>query len=241
MSHLWMVCTHMKYLVEESLRVNSEDLIGVFLYGSQNYGLDTADSDMDMIILTKKADKACQEIKSRLGVTKIFTLSHFVNLLKRGDLECLEVLFSTKSLVNDRYTSEWESFVKEYSECLNYNKVKRSLLRKLAEHLDFVLWNPYRDVTFYNKKRLYWAIRVMNQLKRVSDGESFESSLVCSENLRDRLVCIKTGDTTLTVGEFSKIFNDMGDYLRSYPKVEVSDSLEGEKCLNSLLDRLSVC
>ena len=65
--------------------------------------------------------------------------------------------------LNPKYKEHIKNFTKEFSKNINYNRIKYSLYKKLDEHLSHVLWmmkNPEKPR--YNKKRLYWAMRVYN-------------------------------------------------------------------------------
>jgi hypothetical protein len=164
---------------KQTLQIEDDNFIGIFLYGSQNYGLDYEGSDIDSILIVKSADRPKQELTVSTGKVKIYTLKYFIYRLKQGDLECYEILYTKYRILSSVYEKPFIKFIKEFSDCINYERVKRSLAIKLDEHLCHVLWlltNP--EKANYNKKRLYWAIRVCNQLQRIIEGEDYKSSLV---------------------------------------------------------------
>jgi hypothetical protein len=91
------------------------NFIGDFTYGSQNYGLDYEKSDQDTITLVREAEKPRQEIITSVGKTKIYTLKYFISRLKKGDLECYEILFTKFRNVNPIYENIFDNFVHAFS------------------------------------------------------------------------------------------------------------------------------
>ena len=86
----------------------------------------------------------------------------------------------------------------------------------------------------YNKKRLYWAIRVCNQLQRINDGESFESSLVYRDLIGYDLIQIKTVTNYLSIKDFSTIYKSLIEFIRSQCRYS-KDVLDAEeKCFSNL-------
>lgn len=218
----------------ETLKITNENFIGTFLYGSQNYGLDYEGSDIDTITIILESEKAKQELTLKNGKAKIYTLKYFLYRLKQGDLECYEIMYTKHNIINSIYANEFSRFVQEFSKCMNYERIKNSLYKKLDEHLSHVLWVLYNpEKARYNKKRLYWALRVQNQLQRISDGEDFKSSLVYNQTLDYDLRKIKTITNHLSIKDFNIIYKDLIKSLNSLPRFS-KDVLDiEEKCLSN--------
>lgn len=179
----------------------------MFLYGSQNYGLDNNKSDLDFIMIVGHNDKMMIEYKTSVGVVKIFTLEHFINQLKFGDLRCYEVLYTKYKIINKLYEKCFAQFVRDFSMCMNYERIKFALRKKIDEHLCYVLWFlTNKEKARYSKKRLYWAIRSWNQLQRINYGESFKDSLIYKPLINYDLSCIKTITNYLSPKEFNDIY-----------------------------------
>lgn len=220
--------------VLQTLNILNEDFIGIFLYGSQNYKLDYEGSDIDTILLVRTSNKPKKEISTSIGKTKVYTLKYFLYRLKQGDLECYEILYTTHKIINPIYTNHFENFVQEFSDCMNYERIKSALYKKLDEHLCHVLWMiQNKENARYNKKRLYWAIRVCNQLQRINEGEDFESSLVYHSSLDCDLIKIKTIANYLSLKEFNEIYKYLVKYLHFLPRYSKEVLNEEEKCLSN--------
>lgn len=208
------------------------NFIGDFTYGSQNYGLNYEKSDIDTITLVREAEKPRQEIVTPVGKTKIYTLKYFISRLKKGDLECYEILFTKFRNVNPIYENIFDNFVHEFSQVMNYNRIKYSLYMKLNEHMCHVLWLLKADGARYNKKRLYWAIRVYDQIQQLNNDTDFASSLIYNQENKEQLMKIKTETNYLSIKEFNKIYKDLSQFLLTYSKFNIEISDKEEKCLS---------
>ena len=123
---------------------------------------------------------------------------------------------------------------------MNYERVKNSLKKKLDEHLSHILWiihNP--EKARYNKKRLYWALRVCNQLQRIDDGEDFKSSLMYNSTLDYDLKKIKTITNYLSIKDFNDIYKYLNKYLYSLPKYSKDILDKEEKCLSKFYNSMT--
>lgn len=221
--------------IKRSFGISEDDFIGIFLYGSQNYKLDYEDSDVDSILIVRSADKQKQELQIPSGKVKVYTLRHFIYLLKQGDLECYEILYTKYKILNSLYEGYWTNFVQDFSNHMSYERIKRSLCNKLDEHLHHVLWIMInKDNARYDKKRLYWAVRVCNQLSRLNNGEDFESSLIYMELIGYDLMKIKTITNYLTSKELSEIYKHLVEFIRSQPLYSKEVLNEEERCLSKL-------
>lgn len=232
MQHLIMQYTANPIM--QILNIPCEDFIGNFLYGSQNYQLDYEGSDIDTILIVRAADKPKQEMMTSIGKTKIYTLKYFLHRLQLGDLECYEILYTKHKILNPMYADYFVRFVQEFSNCMSYERIKLALCKKLNEHLCHVLWilsNP--EKARYNKKRLYWAIRVCNQLQRINEGEDFESSLLYRSSWDCDLIKIKTITNYLSLKEFNEIYKYLVNFLRSLPHYDKDVSDEEEACISA--------
>lgn len=89
--------------------VNIENIIGCYLIGSQNYQLDDEQSDIDTIILVAPTLRDIALNKKPISKTYIqdngehITLKDirlFINGIKKGRLDCLEILYTQYYMIN---------------------------------------------------------------------------------------------------------------------------------------------
>lgn len=210
--------------VKEQLNVDNKNFIGLFLYGSQNYGRSYVNSDYDFICLVINTDKIFDTIRHEQGQVKVYNLNFFSHKLMRGDLECLEILFTRYKYINPAYLdiiTELYDSIKVFGQD---NRIKKSLKNKLKEHIDYLEIVTKKDFGFYNKKRFYWAFRVRKQLEQILAGKSFEESLYYPEDLIDDLMAVKTGKTQLSREEYKVKKNELINFLHSLPEFECSSN-----------------
>mgnify|MGYP003292467566 CR=1 FL=1 len=220
--------------VAKFIDINNKNFIGLLLYGSQNYRLSTLDSDIDVIMIVHSYPSNSAELFTKQGKMIVYTLNHFIELLKNGDDVCYQALFSDYKLLNPAYEECFLSFIERFSACMNYNRIKWSLKNVLQEHLDKLkLPRPIDSNCKYNKRRLYRAMQVHNQLTRINIGESYKSSIVY-DNLTDyNIIKIKTIDNYLSIKEFNVLLNSLLKYFNSLPTYDIIVNNKEEICFNS--------
>jgi hypothetical protein len=57
----------------------TDNYLGSFLYGSQNYELDNQNSDFDIITIVLKSNKRKQIRHTTTGIVKTYTLDYFID------------------------------------------------------------------------------------------------------------------------------------------------------------------
>lgn len=228
-------------LVKDLYDINDSNFIGAFLYGSQNYGLDTEESDKDIIILIKNNDKSHRQIKKSSGVIKIYTLQYFLSQLSKGDMECYEILYTKYRIINKKYENTFDNFVNEFTKVLNMDRIKWALGKKLFEHLSNISWIPFnRDDSKYHKKRAYWSYRVYDQLIRIIDNEPLRDTFVYNVSKRETLIKIKTITNYLSSKELKGDIQKMCSIFTFLPKNNIALSKAEKECLFSFGNMMSL-
>lgn len=228
-------------LVKDLYDINEPNFIGAFLYGSQNYGLDTEESDKDIIILIKDNDKSHRQIKKSSGVIKIYTLKYFLFQLEKGDMECYEILYTPHRIMNKLYEEIFDNFVNSFTKVLNMDRIKWALGKKLFEHLSNIAWIPFnKDDAKYHKKRAYWSYRVYDQLMRILNGEPLQNTFIYSESQKDKLIKIKTITNYLSSTELNNDIQKMSSIFSILPKHSIQlDEIENN-CLSQFCDEINL-
>lgn len=117
-----------------SALVPEDRIIGVFLYGSQNYGLQTETSDVDtkaLIMPSMDEICSCQKYVKEIKIPthdeeyehcEIMDVRHFIDSLKKQNINFCEVLFTDFSIVNKKYLFLWETLFRDNKELfVHYN------------------------------------------------------------------------------------------------------------------------
>lgn len=128
------------YEVAKTL-VPEDRIIGVFLYGSQNYGMDGPNSDVDTkclvlpsfeeVTLNKKAANFEYHFDNGEHL-KVIDIREFLRLIKRQNPNDTEILFTKYYILNNTYAGIW-----------------------------YYLWSHREDVAHYHPRRAIDTMRYM--------------------------------------------------------------------------------
>ena len=109
-----------QYLIEYGF--NENNIIGIFLYGSQNYNLDTPTSDWDtkaIIVptfdevlfdrpLSKEID--VQRIEGEWEHCEVKDIREMVNMFKKQNINFIEILYTQYKWINPTYLNLWNKY-----------------------------------------------------------------------------------------------------------------------------------
>lgn len=231
----------MYQLAIKVLKEIDSNFIGIFLYGSQNYNLHTSESDRDVIILLQENRVPKKEVKFGFGVAKIYTIKYFISRLQKGDMECYEILYTNHRHINPQYEKVFNDFITNFSEVINYDRIKLGLARKLSEHISNISWIPFnRDKEKYHRKRVYWSYRVYDQLKRIIFGERLETTFVYKESDRERVLKIKSQPNYLSLRELDRDLHQMAEELKRLPRLSADFTIAETECVSKFYNNISV-
>ena len=212
MKEKWMA--RIKEHYDHSLRyvLNENQIFGVFLVGSQNYGLATSDSDVDtrVIILpsvNEIATNAKPVSKQVIFEDEHLTLTDFrlwFQQLRKGDPSIVETLFTDYFIINPLYAEVWEDIVEaredisrfdEKATChaikgVFFNK-KKYCFKKTEEKKEVF------EKFGYNPKCLMTMLRLHNLLVRFTVQEESLSTALKLDEHRNYLLDVKNGHHSL--------------------------------------------
>jgi predicted nucleotidyltransferase len=140
------------------------EIFGIFLYGSQNYGLEHENSDIDvkLIYFPEKSDekgKVEAEVKAYIredvadGKVVLATYNEFLDGLKTSHPTCLEILYTDYYIINHKYTNIWEYLLTNREIIAHSNE--KSAIKELLRHLMELIVSDYTfffDTKVSNKK-----------------------------------------------------------------------------------------
>lgn len=230
----------MYQLAKTILGTIDSNFIGIFLYGSQNYHLNTEKSDRDAIMLVRENQVSKKESRYEAGIVKTYTLKYFLTRLQKGDMECYEILYTKYRFVNECYEEIFNKFVIEFTKVINLDRIKHGLALKLSEHLSNVAWIPFgRTNEKYHVKRVYWCYRVFDQLTRVIQEENLENTFIYNNLKKERLLKIKTIPNYLSLKELDGDLREMISQLQKLPKYNIDTTKAEQDCLSYLYNQIS--
>lgn len=179
---------------EESLTMfNESRIVGIFLQGSQNYGLQIPTSDVDTkLIVTPTFDEVVLN-KKPISTTHVRTNDEHIDLkdirlmlatFRKQNLNFIEILFTPYFIVNPTFADEWGRLQAQKEKIAHYspyNAVKT--MKGIAMEKYHAMEHEYPSKLEvlakygYDPKQLHHLLRVKEYLQRYINGESYEDCL----------------------------------------------------------------
>lgn len=168
-------------------------IVGIFLQGSQNYGLDTEESDVDtkLIVLPKFEDIVFN--KQPISTTHIREneehidfkdLRLYIQTFRKQNINFLEILFTDFKILNNEYEKFWNVLIENREAIARYNPYQAvKAMKGHAIEKYQKMEHPYpnkKDVLEkfgYDPKQLSHLVRIENYLERYIEGESYKNCL----------------------------------------------------------------
>lgn len=223
----------------------------VNLYGSQNYKMDTPESDYDFKALVLptfeqvvSVDKPVSKVYSYgSGQVDVKDVRVMFNEYKKQNCQYLETLFTDFYWVNPLYKEEWER-VRVLAPRVARADVKRHLNAMCGMALEkaHALTHPYESKVGllnergYDSKQLSHAFRLSFMMDKYMAGEDYKSLLVPSPEELKLLMDLKLYRPQLSVGEATRLCKEKVDemhekkknYLNVRPKLGVDEDTYAE-------------
>ena len=112
-----------------------EAVLGVFLYGSQNYNTDTEASDVDTkcILVPDLRTLACHPYSVKHlnvdgEVCECMSIQHMVENWKKQNINFVEIMFTPHCIISNRYNKIWRDFIDAHKEEVARYDIKRAIL-----------------------------------------------------------------------------------------------------------------
>ena len=148
-----------------------ENILGVFLYGSQNYNTNTENSDVDTkcILIPDLYHLACKPYNpSHLSVDgeicECMTIQHMVANWKKQNINFVEIMFTPYCIINSKFEQTWDNFLNLYREKIARYDVKKAILSMGHQAL-----HTYKQDPSDFKKQMN-MLRIRASLLRLIDG-----------------------------------------------------------------------
>lgn len=186
-------------------------IVGIWLQGSQNYGLDLPTSDIDTKLIITPSFKDIALAAKPVSTTHIREndehidfkdIRLYIETFRKQNLNFLEILFTPYFIINPLYKEEWKKLVIHREEIARMNP-KRAIqsMKGIALEKYFAMEHRYPskieiiDKHGYDPKQLHHLARVREWMERYQNGEPYEQCLYSKQV--PFLMDIKTGKYTL--------------------------------------------
>lgn len=179
---------------EEALEYFPEDrIVGIFLQGSQNYGLEVPGSDVDTKLIITPTFEDIAFNRKAVSTTHIRANDEHIDFkdirlmlgtFRKQNLNFLEILFTDYAIINPSYKAQWDRLIAKREDIAHYNRfLAVKAMRGVAMEKYHALEHPYPaklavlEKFGYDPKQLHHMLRVEEYLYRYMNGESYQSCL----------------------------------------------------------------
>ena len=164
-------------VLKDDYNYPADNILGIFLQGSQNYGLDYEGSDVDTkliivptlkdIAMNKKPISTTYVRPSDSAHTDLKDVRLYMETFKKANPNFVEILFTNYKYVNEYYFPEWNELVKNREAIAHYNPA-RAIKAMVGVALEkyHALEHPYPTAAQeieefgYSAKQLHHLVRV---------------------------------------------------------------------------------
>lgn len=239
----------MEHYQDALKRFPKNRIVGCFLQGSQNYGLETPSSDVDtkLIVVPSFDDLAFNRqpisttfIRENNEHTDDKDVRSYISCFRKQNLNFLEILFTEYYVLNERYRYEWMRLVEHREEIAHYDYLRAvTSMRGIAMNkfvaLKKDLPSTHDDIQKYGYclKQLHHLVRIDEYLERYLQGESYEKCLRPHDP--EYLISLKTEPRDLRTAEIiAQVAMDHIDNM--YAAVKATHDFNPNKEVDKLLN-----
>ncbi len=183
----------------ESLNTFSYDqIVGLFLQGSQNYGLDTPNSDIDTKLIVVPTFREIALSHQPVSTTHIRANNEHIDFkdirlymetFRKQNLNFLEILFTDYFIIPSAYYPTWMKLVERREEIARMNPCRAvKSMAGIAKEKYHAMEHRYPskveiiDKFGYDGKQTHHLLRVEDYLDRYIKGERYEDCLKPTPN-----------------------------------------------------------
>ena len=178
--------------------INPNNILGVFLYGSQNYGVDLPTSDVDtkavfiptfeQLVLDKKMVN--HEIHLENGEhCEVMDVRHIVNEFRKQNINFVEVLFTDHFIVNPQFEDLWNDYYISNRDRICRYDITRGVNSIIGQAKHTINQNKT------NGKKIANGLRLLYFLEHLLAGAPYEDCIVPVEEVREKIKELKSIET----------------------------------------------
>lgn len=182
---------HLKAVLEKGY--NEFQILGIFLYGSQNYGTNLSTSDIDTkCILVPTLEDLClrhpvsKEIHLENGEhCDVKDIREIVASFRKQNINFLEILYTPYFWINPMYEKIWFDCLVNNREFISHYDMNRALQSICGQAIHTLKQDKTNGKKVSNGLRLYWF------LKEYLDGNDYNKCIYLDEDRRKILKDLK--------------------------------------------------
>ena len=203
----WIMARLAEHYEEAKEYFDESRIVGIFVQGSQNYGLDYENSDIDTKLIVvptfeeiafNKKPHSTTHVRKNNEHIDFKDIRLYMDTFRKQNLNFLEILFTPYKIVNPQYAKWWNMLV-ENREAIAHYDIHRAIksMKGIALEKYHAMEHRYPskvdiiDKYGYDSKQLHHLLRVEEYLARYIAGDSYESCLTPGETMSMCLRAIK--------------------------------------------------
>jgi predicted nucleotidyltransferase len=214
----WIMARLTEHYEEAKKHFDESRIVGIFIQGSQNYGLNYEGSDIDTKLIVVPTFKEIALNKKPHSTTHIRAneehidfkdIRLYIQCFEKQNLNFLEILFTPYKIINPLYAEFWQKLIDAREQIARMNPLRAvKSMKGMALEKYHAMKHEYPTKIEiikkygYDPKQLHHLIRIDNFLTRYLNGEAYESCLQPNEKLSDFLLDIKHGKYDLKTAEY---------------------------------------
>lgn len=230
---------HWNYAVRQG--IDPDRIVGVFLYGSQNYGFASWESDVDSkLIVVPSFEDMClksewlsKELHLEDEHIEVKDIRELRNMFLKQNINFIEILYTDYFILNPKYEELWKTYFVDNREAISHCDRYKALKSISGQLIHTLKQGPSDNKKLHNAHRLYYFLE--NYLNNKVYLECIHPEGESYEFLRD----LKFGLNKLSQSEEDKLASaaeleqKVKDLTAMYPEL---DSPLKEKAMTALND-----
>ena len=186
---------HRDFIVNEC-GFPEDRILGVFLYGSQNYGTDLPTSDVDTkaIIIPTEMDAIFGKLKVKEyhlpndEHCEVMDIRHLIDNFKKQNINFTEILYTDYKWVNPRYAQLWQNVFVANREKISHYDMQKAVVSICGQAIHTLKQNPR------NGKKLSNGTRLKYFLENYVNGQSYAYCIYPNKENRALMRMLKESD-----------------------------------------------
>ncbi len=200
-----------EHFTEARQYFESNQIVGLFLQGSQNYGLDNENSDVDTKLIVVPSFRDIALNRKPVSTTHVRANNEhidwkdirlYMETFRKQNLNFLEILFTDYAFVNPVYQAQWSRLVDAREQIARMNEWRAvKSMKGVAMEKYHAMEHEYPSKVEvlakfgYDPKQVSHLVRVEEYLERYINGELYKDCLLPVN--KDFILDIKLGKYNL--------------------------------------------
>jgi predicted nucleotidyltransferase len=231
-----------EHLIDSLKHFKDENIVGIFLHGSQNYGLDTENSDVDTKLIVAPTLEEIARNWKPVSTTFIREnnehidfkdVREYISLIRKQNYNFIEILFTDYCYVNGIYSPYWKKLINQRERIarMNPNRALHAMLGVANQKMK-AMEHPYESKLEilrkygYDPKQLHHLVRMDYFSEDYINGVSYKECMRPQGSRRDYLLDLKAGKYSLEEARdiannaFTNVTNRVESYNNKYHETE---------------------